>query len=403
MNEERKHIEVLADELRRSSKRSHLPQASNVRICLGMNSGKFRISWTAQNISQDDWVGLYPNTSASDKDYIAGQWQYASKATHFDCDVLVGPGYEARYLVYSDKYSAVARTGAFPAVNVRSVKTEYPRKPSPVEWNNLARAFPYLEQKSVWVTGPSSDVYNCIAWSLGLDDRWLNPPNPLSAFDALYQHWGQKATTPLANDATIDGWGLSTNDPKHGSKAYTGVSLAADLWESKLGPSMRITHRRQGVRGSTYGQVIVSFHPGFILSQRELRIVDANEDPRADQLAVLSSSVERVSPELRERFQMAYTAWQSTWFHGELAFTNDTRDFSRGQTFDALKAMGTAILPLVVEKLLQSDNFPTLVLYDVLQPDPDLVIRYSPEDPRQIEGEQARARRTVLLWIAAQT
>jgi hypothetical protein len=266
----------------------------------------------------------------------------------------------------------------------------------------LAGSFPSLLQSTVWVTAPSTSVYNCIAWSIGLDDRWINPLSPLSAFQAQYQTWGQKGTTLLSSSADVDGWGTSTTDTTHGSKTYKGVYLASSLWESKLGASLRITHDRQGLQGSTYGSVIASFSPGYAFVGMELRTMDAGDDFRADHLAVVTEAIQRISPDLRSRFEAAYAAWEATWFQGKLAFTNDTHDFAQGEAFNAVKALGAPILPLVVEKLLDRNNFVALLLYDVLQPATELVIHYAEGDPNQIEGEQGRARRTVHRWLAAQ-
>jgi hypothetical protein len=61
--------------------------------------------------------------------------------------------------------------------------------------------------------------------------------------------------------------------------------------------------------------------------------------------------------------------------------------------------MGPAILPLVVEKLADPENFLALQLYDAIQPDEHLIVQYGPEDERIVEGEQGRARRVVQTWL----
>src|SRR5262245_46768462 len=90
-----------------------------------------------------------------------------------------------------------------PAPNV------FPRRPTPPEWAEISGTFPALNQADVWITDDPTWVYNCIAWSLGYTDRWINPPQPRAAFDYLYVHdHGYRIVPALAPDAEIDGWEL---------------------------------------------------------------------------------------------------------------------------------------------------------------------------------------------------
>jgi hypothetical protein len=95
----------------------------------------------------------------------------------------------------------------------------------------------------------------------------------------------------------------------------------------------------------------------------------------------------------------AYEAWKSTWFSGGLAISSDPGSRAVGKEFDALIAMGSAILPLVVEKLADPESFLALQLYDAIQPDEHLIVQYGPEDERILEGEQGRARRVIQAWL----
>ena len=411
MNEERKHPEVVAYELRRTTGPVSVPQAVNRRVCLSMNSGRFRLSWSASSIGDNDFVALYASTSAPDSDYIGGAWDYASKGSFFDTAVPVQSGYQARYLIYSisGNYYSVARSPAFPNVVTHSVAVSYPRKPTAPEWSMLSGLFPSLPQSKVWVTGPGTPMsspfppaYNCIAWSLSLDDRWINPDSPLTAFQTQYQGWGQKSTTLLSPSADIDGWGTSV-EMTHGSKNYTGVSVGVSgLWESKLGQNLRITHDRQGLQGTTYGQVLTSFIPGYSVTTMELRHMTHWDELREDEEAILQDRITAIPADQRARFEAAFAAWEATWFKGKLAFSNNTHDFAQSPEFVPLKAMGPSILPLVIAKMCDPNRFVALVLYDTLQSSPELLVRYSEGDPYRLEGEQARAQRTIRRWIATQ-
>jgi hypothetical protein len=139
-----------------------------------------------------------------------------------------------------------------------------PRRPTDTEFAALASAFPALVRADVWITDGEVPTYNCIAYSLGHTDRWINPPQPLSAFQALYNGapYSRPTAAPGAAAAGIDGWATPKNGPSvtamtHGSR--TSTSQPAPLWESKLGSSYRITHGRSQLTSNVYGRVVTSF------------------------------------------------------------------------------------------------------------------------------------------------
>ena len=136
------------------------------------------------------------------------------------------------------------------------------RNPTTNEWNQLSSTFPGLTQANVSITAEPTAVYNCIAFSLGISNAWINPPQPLSSFQAMYN--GAPYNHPTVNTggaAQIDGWAMPAIGPSianmtHGSR----VSAARPgLWESKLGRSFRITHGRAELTGNVYGRTVTSF------------------------------------------------------------------------------------------------------------------------------------------------
>ena len=133
----------------------------------------------------------------------------------------------------------------------------YPRQPTQQEWDFLSQAFPNLTRNSVLVTDGATPVYNCIAWALGYTDRWINPPNPIHNFNALFLSASPRGYThqlpALDGSATCDGFGNSDLDMKHASRKDSNT------WSSKLGPNIRITHNRQGLNGALYGEILVSY------------------------------------------------------------------------------------------------------------------------------------------------
>lgn len=120
----------------------------------------------------------------------------------------------------------------------------------------------------------------------------------------------------------------------------------------------------------------------------------------AAQKRALNEQHARIPEDLRTAFAEAFAAWERTWFSGGLAISSDPHTRSVGREYDALIALGPAILPLVVGQLADPENFIALQLYDAIQPDEKLLVQFEPGDERILEGEQGRARRTVQAWFA---
>jgi hypothetical protein len=180
-------------------------------------------------------------------------------------------------------------------------------------------------------------------------------------------------------------------------------------WESKCGGDLRVQHGLNELAGSTYGRVVAFYRRSRTLEpayeailEESMRDKTAKAGLTAAQKRVLRDQITRVPPDLRSAFETAFAAWKSTWFGGGLAISSDPHTRTVGREFDALIALGPAILPLVVEKLTDPDNFLALQLYDAIQPNERLLVQYGPDDERILEGEQGRARRVVQAWFANQ-
>jgi hypothetical protein len=120
----------------------------------------------------------------------------------------------------------------------------------------------------------------------------------------------------------------------------------------------------------------------------------------AAQRKALAEERERIPADLRAAYEGAFAAWKATWFSGGLAISSNPHTRAVGKEYDALIAMGPAIIPLVVESLADPENFLALQLYDAIQPNEQLLVQYEPEDERVLEGEQGRAQRVVQAWFA---
>ncbi len=120
------------------------------------------------------------------------------------------------------------------------------------------------------------------------------------------------------------------------------------------------------------------------------------------QKKTLDEQIRKVPSEVRAEFDTAFYAWKGTWFQDGLAISSDPHTRAVGKAFDDLISLGPAILPLVIEKLADPDNFLALQLYDAIQTDENLLVQFEPDDERILEGEQGRAQRVVQAWFANQ-
>lgn len=262
--------------------------------------------------------------------------------------------------------------------------------------------FPSLNVDQAVVTGGISTVYNCISWTVGVTDRWLWPGGSISDFDAFYRGFG----FVRASDGPIAAWGHSTSNMTHGSISGPGHG---PRWESKCGGDLRIQHGLNELVGSSYGRVVAFYRRSRLL---EAVFASVLEKPMKEKSAktyltgaekkTLRDQIKRVPTEVRTAFEVAFSRWKDTWFSGGLSISSNPHTRAVGKEFDALVALGPAILPLIVEQLADPENFLALQLYDAMQPNDRLVVQFEPADERILEGEQGRARRVVQAWFANQ-
>jgi hypothetical protein len=252
------------------------------------------------------------------------------------------------------------------------------------------------------VTGDVSRVYNCISWTVGVTDRWLWPGSSIADFDAFYRGFG----FARAGDGPIAAWGHSTSNMTHGCVSGPGHG---PRWESKCGADLRIQHGLNELVGASYGRVVAFYRRNRLLAAEYQTLLEAVVKEKksksilsSDEKRFLASQAKSVPADVQTAFDAAFDAWKSTWFEGGLAISSAPQTRTVGREFDALIALGPKILPLVVQKLADPDNFLALTLYDAIQPDEKLLVQFAGADERILEGEQGRARRVVQAWFANQ-
>ncbi len=105
-----------------------------------------------------------------------------------------------------------------------------------------------------------------------------------------------------------------------------------------------------------------------------------------------------VDASLAARFEAAYRAWATACDHPFIAISSNPMIRTQIPEFLELIALGTAILPLLMNKLTKPDEFFALLAVDRLIR-PELVVSHEPDDRTALLGEQGRALETVKRWI----
>ena len=113
------------------------------------------------------------------------------------------------------------------------------------------------------------------------------------------------------------------------------------------------------------------------------------------QRARLEAEIAQVPKVLRARFEGGYRDWKRTFARPDILVSSDSKAVRNSKEFAILVSLGPGILPLIVDKLLQPDQFFALQVYDVLQDRPELR-----EDGHLDMGEQQRALATARRWLS---
>ena len=284
------------------------------------------------------------------------------------------------------------------------------RVPTQAEKDNLKKDFPNLDVNNISVTGEATGTYNCIAYSMGITNKWIDPESFYNDFIEQYKNaktlYGSSCyyeqTSTEGSNATVDGWGTSSIDMTHGSVVYS-----SGTWESKLGRYLRITHKRSELSGTLYGRILVSFIESRTKTDmseiKELAKQIAQEDIElsdAEKQAVIDKAA-NINCEVKTKFNDLFNSWnEEISINPQTKYSSSTLAYTTLPQFKEMQAMGKNIIPLIMEKLLDEDNFFLLPLYDAIQTDSQLKISYKKGDAKILEGEQNKAKRTVRLWLS---
>jgi hypothetical protein len=148
-------------------------------------------------------------------------------------------------------------------------KTKYPVDRIALETPELRADFPKLGE-NFEVLGPQTKDYNCIAHTLGLHDKWVNPvtgpaDNPMAPMDALYAQAGytrvpgldfrlEPGKQKVVVFATLNA-DQTVQEITHGT-----IQEKDGTWTSKLGSMALIRHADpDALDGPVYGRPIAVY------------------------------------------------------------------------------------------------------------------------------------------------
>ncbi len=275
------------------------------------------------------------------------------------------------------------------------------RPMSNAEKQRFKRYFPALNVNKARVTGNMTPTYNCISWTVGVTNRWLWPGSSINNFDTFYRRFGfiRRSNGPVA------AWGHSTSSMTHGCVSGPGHGTR---WESKCGRDLRIQHGLNELVGGTYGRVLAFYSKSrSLLSEEENATLnnifgtDIETMPlNKEQSEILNDIINSVPNEVKVNFESLFIEWKKSWSLDELSLISDPSFVRHGEAYYNLASMGQEIIPLLVQKLTDIDNFFALQLYDSIQDNQILRVDNDPEDDLIFEGEQGRAQRTVEIFLS---
>jgi hypothetical protein len=126
-----------------------------------------------------------------------------------------------------------------------------------------SKSFPNLQAEDFVGIGPSSQRYNCIAWTLGIQDQWVWPGTRIEDFDKLYAKQGYQplSSVDLSNDPNMEKVVVYGLKPKTGTGPIE-VTHGALMDEqgrltSKIGTQPLIRHNSaDDLTGPSYGEPV---------------------------------------------------------------------------------------------------------------------------------------------------
>jgi hypothetical protein len=125
------------------------------------------------------------------------------------------------------------------------------------------KSFPHLGREYE-VLGPATATYNCIAWSIGVTNRWVWPGEKIQDFDRLYGQNGYRriSSRDYSLQPGVDKIVLYGKQKPDGSWSAThgARQLKDGSWSSKLGQWPLVRHLDpDDLDGNSYGRPLAVY------------------------------------------------------------------------------------------------------------------------------------------------
>ncbi|MEM8934214.1 MAG: hypothetical protein AAGE94_23675 [Acidobacteriota bacterium] len=144
--------------------------------------------------------------------------------------------------------------------------TNPPRQPTVFDYAyygtaGFVRLVPSAPAFRDWfVLGPSSQEYNCVAWTLGVQDVELGTsqdPFPLAGVDEFYAAFGYSKVIPGHGTGGVQPYDVLAYGPSDDAVSHVAVFLdvagLGPTWTSKLGAAQLISHAGDQLVPGPYG------------------------------------------------------------------------------------------------------------------------------------------------------
>lgn len=242
---------------------------TNTKARAWSDSGKGAANAVVTNSTYKMWR-LYDETERSD---------FNDKKTHLFVEGYLDVGNTLLTAEFRPPEGAVLD---YDRIKCNFIATTCGWQPKPLQRIKMEQDFENLIHCEWSIREEDNSNYNCIAWSVGETDAvyWMNPVDSprgdgdsvieVSDFDALYDYYNFTTTSDI-NEATIilykNTGKASPSNPDgitHAARKLQGCSCGAGKWimfESKLGPTERIEHRRDQLNGTNYGEPFRYYKP----------------------------------------------------------------------------------------------------------------------------------------------
>lgn len=119
-----------------------------------------------------------------------------------------------------------------------------------------------------------------------------------------------------------------------------------------------------------------------------------------EEIKRLNALIKEIPGEKALDFDKRFSAWKKIWHTGSHASSSDPYTRTKTAEYRELKALGKVILPLLVKKLMDENNFLALPAFEELA-EKKFTIRINPKDEKVLEGEQGRTFRTVKKYLTS--